>query len=222
MAAPANKDPTYSVSALVTYDACPFLYYALHVLRLPPPLTPGMRRGTSVHKLIADHLRGKEPALPEGEPEVSTLFRSFLHSRFNLQPVAIEKPFTLHLPHGRVRGRMDMVLPDADEGLEVVDIKSGAGAGVTPQDHLQLPIYTLAASALFQREATELRYTYYFLRDGVEHTFRPGPAGFEVLGTRLGALLQSIQAGHFAPTPGCTCFACRRLAQGRLRLPPAG
>lgn len=204
----------------MVYETCPLQYYMTAVLKLPPPISAGMRRGTSVHKLVADHLRGRAVLLPPDEPDVRRRYETFRASRFNCSPVAIEKPFTLYLEGGRVRGRMDVIFGWGETGLEVVDFKSGSGEGRDNLgERLQLPLYALAAGDIFGRSAEDLAYTYYFLEDGTEATFTATARSMQAVRGRVEALIARIQAGEFAPTSGCSCFACERMYTGRLRLP---
>ncbi len=208
----------YSVTSLAVYEACPFQYYEAHVLGIPPPRTPAMKRGLSVHKLIADHYRGRQ-YLPETlDPAVRRLFEDFRESRFNVPPVASEKSFRLQLERGDVRGRIDLVLPGQDRELELVDFKSGQGDGRDDfGSHLQLPLYSLAAADLFEREAEDLTYTYYFLSDKVQMSFPATTAGFGALRRRIAGIMEGIQAERFEPTAGCACYACRRERQRHRR-----
>lgn len=206
-----NPRPAYSVTSLMVYEACPLQYYYAFVLGVPPPRTPGMIRGTNIHKLISNHYRQRELIPGTLEPDLQRLFEDFKRSRFNIAPVASEKAFTLSLGESDVRGRIDLVLPGEGGTLEVVDFKSGS-----PQDrsalsqHLQLPLYTLAVSEMYDREPGDLAYTYYFLRDGTEVSFTPTPQSTAATKDRVGAIIDNIQAGHFDRSPGCGCYACRR------------
>jgi DNA helicase-2/ATP-dependent DNA helicase PcrA len=201
--------PAYSVSALMVYETCPFQYFTAVVLGLPPPVSRAMRKGTSIHKLIADHLKGPKLIPPQAEQSLLAMLETFKSSRFNLSPVAVETPFTLPLDRGDVRGRIDLILPRGDAGLEIVDFKSGS---VRDRDELsrslQLPLYAMAAARRFGRRPEELAYTYYFLRDSREVSFHPNERDFTALGERVAGIMELIEAGRFDPTPGCRCYAC--------------
>lgn len=201
--------PIYSVTSLLVYDACPWQYYYSFVLRVPPPVTPAMRRGTSVHKLIADRFRHPELVPTQLAPAVQRLLDNFTRSRFNLTPIATEKRFVIPFQRADVRGRIDVVLPHG-RGLEIVDFKSGSGQGRDDLvHHLQLPLYALASRTLFDRPADALKYTYYFLSDSTEISFDASEPGFAGLTARVETLLSGIDEGQFEPGLGCTCHACR-------------
>jgi PD-(D/E)XK nuclease superfamily len=195
----------------MVYEECPFQYYSTFVLGLPPPVSRAMRRGGSVHSLIAKHFRQPEFLPPRAEPVVLHLLEHFKQSRFNLPPVAVEQPFTLPFERGDVRGRIDVVLPRPNDGLEVVDFKSGSSREREEMDaRLQLPLYAMAVGGRYQKRPEELAYTYYFLADNGEVSFSPTSESFEMLGTRVDSVMRAIEDERFEPAAGCRCFACRR------------
>jgi DNA helicase-2/ATP-dependent DNA helicase PcrA len=207
----------------MVYETCPFQYFQQFVLGIPPPVTPAMRRGTGIHSLISKHFGQSELPFTEIEPTLQELFKTFQDSRFNLAPVASEQPFTLAVEGAQVRGRIDLILPGKSGDIELVDFKSGSTRTREELAHsLQLPLYALAASTLYARQPEELSYTYFFLRDGAEVSFRATPESFEALGERVTALVRSIGAKRFDPTPGCHCHAClfpRRKGRHNARSP---
>ncbi|HZS94261.1 MAG TPA: PD-(D/E)XK nuclease family protein [Chloroflexota bacterium] len=213
----SEKRPVYSVSGLMAYETCPWQYYYSFVRHYPPPITSSMRRGTSVHKVIADSVRHPE-LIPESVPEeVAPLADAFRQSRFAVPAIATEKRFVLPFEQADVRGRIDLIVP-REPGLEVVDFKSGNGAGRNDlKDSLQLPIYALATSKLFDLPADLLHYTYFYLGDATEISFAASEAGFAQLTERIDSLIANIGARRFDPRPGCTCYACeaRRTRRGR-------
>jgi len=173
-----------------------------------------MRAGASIHSLIARELRGKRTIRPDTPAHLREMLEGFRASRFNTPPIASERPFLLSLPRGDVRGRIDLVLPRADGGVELVDFKSGhVQSREDAAAHLQLPLYALAVSSMLNRPPEEVSYTYYYLRSQLEHSFTPAADTFEALRARVDAILTTVQAGRFSGAPGCTCFACRRLAR---------
>lgn len=218
MEAPAKRS-VYSVSSLMVYEACPLQYHTTFVRRIPPPISKGMKTGTSVHSLIARHFRQGEQLLPAGvEPDVQAILDTFRHSRFNVAPLAIEKGFRLPFERGDVRGRIDVILPRTSGGLEIVDFKSG---GSRPRQELarslQLPLYAMAAKERFGVRPQDLLYTYYFPREGAEISFSPTDEEFERLAARVEGIIQAIQEGRFEPAPGCECHACQWQRQWRER-----
>jgi hypothetical protein len=202
------KRSIYSVTSLLVYESCPLQYHTTFVRGIPPPITPSMRRGTSVHSLISKHLRQRELVPETMTPEVRALLERFQQSRFNVSPVAVETSFVLPFERGDVRGRIDLVLPAQGNRLEVVDFKSGSARPAEEmRAHLQLPLYALAVSERFQRPAEELAYTYYFLRDDTEVSFSLDESGGQRVRGRVEGIITSIQEERFDPRPDCGCYA---------------
>jgi len=205
--------PTYSVSALIAYEACPYQYYLSYVRRVPPPPSPAMALGVNIHALIAAHFTQPSLFEPDAGPEAMEMFNRFLQSRLNTRPTLFEERFTLSFAGGSVRGRVDAVFPLNDGRLELVDFKSGRPeAREWLASTLQLPLYGMAVAERFGRAPEELLYTYHFLRDGSEHTTAPAPDINQQTSQRVETVLQAIQDGQFTARPGCQCYACRREA----------
>lgn len=194
----------------MVYEACPHQYYATFVEGKPPPVTPQMRRGASVHAQIARLLRQPSLLTPESEPEVQPLLETFLRSRFNVPPVAVERPFVYAFEGGDVHGRIDVILPRGESGLELVDFKSGSTRDREEMEgSLQLPLYALATARAHGLAPEDMAYTYFFLSDGGEVTFHPDAATFDGVADRVEGILENIHLGLFAPRSGCRCHACR-------------
>lgn len=205
-----DERPHYSVTELMAYEACPYQYYATYVEGRPQPVTPGMRRGASIHAYIARLLRQPSFFALDAPPEMKPLLETFLRSRFNVPPVAVERPFVYPFEGGDVHGRIDLVIPDDGGGLELVDFKSGsAWSPDALSESLQLPLYALAASRDFDVPADDLAYTYFFLRDGHEARFQPDSDTLGRVADRVEGILEAIHLGLFMARPGCSCYACR-------------
>ncbi len=205
-----------SVTALQTYEICPRMYYYTSIVRLPHPYQRALDEGTNIHKVIEDGLRGR------GLPEVDTVdawarqyLINFRDSRFiSKSPLHIEKPFALELPSGTVRGRIDTIFEHVDgergrQWWEIVDFKSGRPENrLDVERKLQLQLYALAVHRLF--EQTDIEYTYFYLRDAACHTFEVRPELLESVERRVESIFEGIRARVWEPTPGCSCWVCRK------------
>jgi len=122
---------------------------------MPSRPQPQARRGSKFHKWV-EQLYGAVPLLePEDLPgandaditddELAELQEKFLAAGWGeRQPVAIEQPFELVVGGRLVRGRIDAVYADGDDGFDVLDYKTGTVPSDFPAASLQLSVYRLA------------------------------------------------------------------------------
>lgn len=200
----------------MVYETCPWQFYRTFILGESPPVTPAMRAGTSIHKVISDYYRQPGLFAPHLSAKQQPLFDTFRASRFNLPAVDNETPFLLTRDAGSVRGRIDVVLLRG-HGFEVVDFKSGSRRDpVEMERSLQLPLYAIAIAQRFQVQPEQLHHTYFFLRDGAELSWPATSDLFSKMLARIDGMLESIAAEHFQPAVGCACFACRRTPAARI------
>lgn len=205
-----------SVTGLQSYEICPRLYYFTSIVRLPHPYQRALDQGTNIHKIVEDGLRGRGlPELDAVQPWARQYLTNFRDSRFLVQPpLHIEKSFTLELPYGTVRGRIDTIFEHLDEDTgrrwwEIVDFKSGRPERrADVESRLQLNLYALAVKRLFEQE--DIEYTYFYLRDAACHTFPVQPELFRRVENRVAGLFEGISAGRWDATPGCDCWVCRK------------
>ncbi len=214
-----------TVSALMTYEICPRLYYYTHVLPLPRQRDAAAAAGTDIHRAIEDTLLGRETVIkPSSEEPVDThpneytgvpppmenSMAIFRNSRFNTRPRAVEQEFTLAFEQGYVRGRIDAVYALPDGGWEIVDFKSGRPH---PTDEvrswMQLPVYALAAHEIWSKNARDLTCTYFFLQAGTEITNSVTDATLQGVRARVEGLIRSIETDNFSAPLGCRCRVCR-------------
>lgn len=216
-----------SVSALMTYETCPRRYYHEYIVPLPREIYRATLVGRDLHLRIEDILRGHEhtrhlaieddvdlhPSERIGvSPSPERMLSTFETSRFNRTPLMLEQPFTLRFQNGHVRGRIDAVYV-TDDGVEVVDFKSGHPVGPTALDWLQLPLYALALNEVWGYEPSHLCYTYFFLQTGTEVQARASHDTIVLTRQRVERLLAAITERQFAARPDCACPVCRWIAR---------
>ena len=216
MNAPGNGDEAVgkepvrlSVSSLICFEQCSARYWRQYVLGEAPPVTPAMRRGTSVHRLIEKHF--KTPLLTRdilGTRE-RMLFERFLASRFNKPPLSTERKISLSLPGALVAGRIDYV-GVTRTGLEIVDFKTGA---VTPRSDLtrdlQLPLYALALCRADGFPSELVTYTWYYVAADQEESFAFSDEQAEAVAARVDRLIEGIRGERWLDARCGTCWACR-------------
>ncbi|MDP9067012.1 MAG: ATP-dependent helicase [Actinomycetota bacterium] len=151
----------------------------------PLPHRPTMQRrlGTEVHRLIEEKARGlapypeeqelDEPAAVSDPALVRQLLDNFEASGYAERELAVlasgepmvELPFTMRDGDRIVRGRIDAVYKRGDDGVEIVDFKTGSRSGyedLGDGDQLALYARALRANRLVS-EDQEVTLTYLFL-----------------------------------------------------------
>jgi ATP-dependent DNA helicase UvrD/PcrA len=215
---------TLSVSALLTYERCPKMFYWSYVRPLPRRSSEAARIGTEVHRWIELQSRGQTALFdveesPDLAPEESAgsggararsvpdLKEHWRASRFSSEtPLAVERPFLLVLDGFVIGGRIDAIFGAPDGPWEVVDYKTGAVPSAhDPVAGLQLDLYALACQELWGKRPEDLTLTYAYIGEG-EEVSRPAPPASEIR-ERVAATLRSV-ATDFEPVPGPQCRSC--------------
>ena len=200
-----------SVSSLVTMAADP-AELARQIRRpMPRPPAPQARRGSAFHQWLEERFgqqrlidsadligAADEPADGDGDEDDLALLRE----RFEAGewggrwPLEVEVPFETLIAGRSVRGRIDAVFGDADDGgYDVVDWKTGqlpASDSDRQAAAVQLAAYRLAWAGLARVPLGQVRAAFYYVREDV--TLRPADLLDEA---GLAALIESIP-----PQPG--------------------
>lgn len=190
-----------SVSALVELRRDPAALARSLVRPLPRRPSPVARRGTAFHAWL-EQVYGRPQLLDDTElpgaaddtagpaPELAELQQAFRRSSWwGRTPVEVEVPFQTELDGVLLRGRMDAVFADGDDGYTVVDWKTGdppSGAALEAAA-VQLAAYRLAWSRLQGVELDRVRAAFHHVRAGA--TLQPADL-LDADGLR--ALLRSV------------------------------
>ncbi len=193
-----------SVSSLVTLARDP-AELARQVRRpMPRPPAPHARRGTAFHRWLeerygqqrlidADDLFGADDEV-DAAPEADL---TDLRDRFEGSvwagrwPREVEVPFETLIGDRLIRGRIDAVFDDADDGIfDVVDWKTGRPPSSSRERHavaVQLAAYRLAWAALACVPVDRVRAAFHYVRH--DQTVRPADLLDEA---GLAALIEAI------------------------------
>ncbi|HEV8279479.1 MAG TPA: ATP-dependent DNA helicase [Streptosporangiaceae bacterium] len=199
-----------SVSSLVTMAADP-AELARQIRRpMPRPPAPQARRGSAFHQWLEERFgqqrlidsadllgAADEPADDGDEDDLALLRERFEAGEWGGRwPLEVEVPFETLIAGRSVRGRIDAVFGDADDGgYDVVDWKTGqlpASDSDRQAAAVQLAAYRLAWAGLARVPLGQVRAAFYYVREDV--TLRPADLLDEA---GLAALIESIP-----PQPG--------------------
>jgi DNA helicase-2/ATP-dependent DNA helicase PcrA len=126
-------------------------------------------------------------------------------------PIETEKYFNFEIaPQSgndspRLTGRIDRI-DKTDDGLEVIDYKTGRSTSANLKSDLQLPIYSLACYDLFAEYPS--RVTYMFLGDDIQHDAHYDPQSLQDVRMEIMGIIYDINGSDFVATPGYVCESC--------------
>jgi DNA helicase II / ATP-dependent DNA helicase PcrA len=195
------------VSSLVTVARDP-AELAQRVRRpMPQPPAPQATRGTEFHRWLEqrfgqqrligpDDLLGAADDEPGTAPDadLASLKQRFEAGKWAARwPAEVEVPFETLIGDRLVRGRIDAVFADSDDGCyDVVDWKTGRPPDTAAEGGavaVQLAAYRLAWAALARVPVSQVRAAFYYVRDDL--TVRPADL-LDAAG--LAALINDIPA----------------------------
>jgi ATP-dependent DNA helicase UvrD/PcrA len=195
-----------SVSALVELDRDPATAARRLTRRLPSRPDPHAILGTAFHEWVQrfygaerlfdlDDLPGAVDDGPVETERLAALQEAFSASRWAARtPVDVEVPFEMAIGDTIVRGRIDAVFADPDDGMTVVDWKTGeppADEDARRHAAVQLAVYRLAWAALSGQPESSVRAAFHYVRSDqtVMPENLPGP-------TELVALLAAASSAE--------------------------
>jgi DNA helicase-2/ATP-dependent DNA helicase PcrA len=153
---------------------------------VPRPPAPQARRGTLFHAWLEsrwrsprlidiDELPGSADDGHAADADLTALQEAFLASVWAQRvPIEVEAPFELMVAGVLLRGRVDAVFDSEDEGIEIIDWKTGRQPRDTAHEAartVQLAAYRLAFANLHKLPLHQVTAAFHYVRDGI--TLRP-------------------------------------------------
>jgi DNA helicase-2/ATP-dependent DNA helicase PcrA len=174
-----------TVSQLVQLAADPVSLARRLRRPLPFPPNPTVRRGTAFHTwleqrfgahrlLDVDELPGAADEGAAPDERLDELRAAFLASQWaDRTPYDVEVAFETEIAGITLRGRMDAVFADGDDGWTVVDWKTGGlpDENAAKARAVQLAAYRLAWASLSGSQLTSVRAAFHYV--AVNRTVRP-------------------------------------------------
>ncbi len=226
---PRREPLELSASAIETYERCAMKYLFHYVWRIPSGPSAQMTFGNVMHTTIREFVAAsrklarlrldellaiyerewKSAGFPDRyqEEEYRKAGREQLevfHRNFAAQAPDVlhqEKSFELPLDHDVVvTGRIDQVNRLEGRSVEIVDYKTGrVRSAESTADNVQLSIYALAASEVFELEPERL--IFHYLTNGERVTCARDGKALERAKQRIWSVAGQIRAGEFSPNP---------------------
>jgi RecB family exonuclease len=153
----------------------------------------------------------KKEYFEKGKEHLKKFYEDFVKTNPNILNInnepALEKVFELKLNGDAFVGAIDRIDEINKREVEIIDYKTGGPkTSLGTDEKLQLLIYQLAASKIFNLNATKL--TYHYLEDGSTCSFTPKPEETEKTEEKIREVIKRIKRSNFKPTPGWHCQYC--------------
>ncbi len=227
-----------SYSQLATYTTCPLLYKYQYILKIPTTASSAASFGDSIHRALqafyneyrTDNSVDKKKLLElyrttwiplgfkspshekkmkiEGEKMLIKFFDTF-HTP-HIKILDLERLFKIRVDESlSITGKIDRV-DIHDNGIEIVDYKTGKTSDSDLKKSLQLSIYALAATdkGLYKRDLGEVTLSFYYLQDMKKFSMKRTPEELTATTQELGKTVKAINTGAFSPKVGPWCDFC--------------
>lgn len=143
--------PSWSYSRIIDFEGCRFKAYLKYAERIPDPNpSPAADRGTAIHQLAEDFVRGKIKPLPKELMKFKDEFES-LRDKFKAGAVTLEEEWAFtpdwdigEWRSGWLRLKLDASCMLSTKYAAVIDYKTGKKFGNELKHSEQTQLYALA------------------------------------------------------------------------------
>lgn len=148
---PTQTIKSWSYSRLIDFESCKFRAWLKYGARIPDPNpSPAADRGTAIHQLAEDFVRGKIKTLPKELGKFADEYKS-LREKYLAKQVTLEEEWAFNEqwnPHdwktGWLRMKLDASVMLSPTHAVVIDFKTGKKFGNELKHAEQLQLYALA------------------------------------------------------------------------------
>ena len=125
--------PAWSHSTLKTVESCAYRSYIAKVKRIQEDFGPAAKRGSAIHKLAEDYVRGQLPEFPSDLKKFKSKYEE-LRKLFTATKVEVEgdwgftidwEPCAWMAPDVWARIKLDAIVHETDTSARVIDYKTG-------------------------------------------------------------------------------------------------
>lgn len=231
-----------SYSQLQSFDLCPLHYKARYILNIPTPASSPLSFGITLHNTFSDLYDAlknrREPTyndfltllkknwISEGYQDkqhaqlsyekAEDILQNYYQNHYNTQniPLALEMPFSFNINSEiRVTGKIDRIDKIKDNGIEIIDYKTGAAELVLKSTYkFQLGLYALAATKLsnpaIRRLSNDITVTLFYLDNCEKISMKISPKDLEATEKKIMAKVQEIEKSNFECSRSIFCNNC--------------
>ena len=143
---------SWSYSALKVFEECPYRTYISRVKKIREPTNPAAQRGSDIHQLAEDYVRGELGDLPNElkkfEGEFKVLKEGFADAKVELEGewgYSLDwKPVGWVTPETWARIKLDALVHQDETSARVIDYKTGKKFGNEISHSQQCLLYAIA------------------------------------------------------------------------------
>lgn len=220
----AAKITSWSMSRFNDYTKCPALAKYKHIDKLKEPGNEAMQRGTEIHKLAEDYVKGLIPKLPAPLALFKDEFTK-LKKVYKVQslPIFVEDQWAFKADWSEtqwnnwadcwLRVKVDLAYQTDADSLQVVDYKTGKMNDYKAAEYMmQLELYALAALQLSINPNLTVFPKLWYLDQGVQYP--PEPIKYvkkdlpELKKKWLARVKPMLNDTKFAPRASNNCRYC--------------
>jgi CRISPR/Cas system-associated exonuclease Cas4 (RecB family) len=149
---PEERLPTWSFSALKTFEQCPYRSYLQKIKKIPEPQHPAAKRGTDIHNQAEDYVKGeiKFPAtLGKFTSSFKDLYELYADAKVELEgDWGFTKDWAItgwRDPDVWARIKLDAIVRNDETSARVIDYKTGRKWGNEITHGQQALLYAIAS-----------------------------------------------------------------------------
>ena len=125
--------PAWSHSTLKTFESCAYRSYIAKVKRIQEDFGPAAKRGSDIHKIAEDYVRGQILEFPSDLKKFKSKYEE-LRKLFTADKVEVEgdwgftidwEPCAWMAPDVWARIKLDAIVHETDTSARVIDYKTG-------------------------------------------------------------------------------------------------
>jgi DNA helicase-2/ATP-dependent DNA helicase PcrA len=225
-----------SASAIEIYEKCPLQFKLEREWNLPREASASLHYGSAMHAVLRTYYDARRFGREIADEELLEQFRAALadakiadryqyelylrqgHEQLRQfldgargapmpEVMETERAFELQLGATKLAGRVDRIDRAGEDGVCVVDYKTGKPKSQEEADEsLQLSLYALAAKEVLGKRAERLEF--FNLENNTAVTTTRSDAELEDAKLRVLDAAESIAKGEFAPNVGYNCRLC--------------
>lgn len=212
----------YSFSKIDTYKKCPKQYYYRYIEKVPEiQKNPALKKGSDIHEILEFHNTEKyNEVLNSKDPEIQNIALRFIDSELGKEILSRKslREFELFLDSNYEPCDKDTAIfvgyidriNTTENGLELIDYKTGKYKEPSYQDFTQLILYSLYMFKRLKLDEIKIRYVYveHLLENTLSLTQDSVIYWQDNLNNQIKSIENSIESNTWNSKPNKLCPWC--------------